>query len=96
VNITTVIRLPLTQMPPWPRDPALSHRRLVLQVQDREAPSNPMADLSLADKPIQSTVIGKDSIQLPLDVRELYQKLKALSHEKEILPTVIKVSTLAG
>jgi hypothetical protein len=55
-----------------------------------------MADLSLADKPIQSTVIGKDSIQLPLDVRELYKTLKALSHCRGILPTVIKVSNLTG
>jgi hypothetical protein len=59
-----------------------------------ESPVKSMADLSLADKPIRSTEFGTDGTQLPLDVRELYKKLKALSNGKEILPTIIKMSTL--
>ena len=60
------------------------------------SPVKSMADLSLTSKPVQFRTFGKDGTQLPLDVRELYKKLKALSHEKKILPRVIKVSTLAG
>jgi hypothetical protein len=53
-----------------------------------------MADLHLADKPIQLTGFGTGLTQLPLDVREWYKKLKALGNGGEILPTVIRVGTL--
>ena len=59
-----------------------------------KSPVKSMADLSLADKPIRSAEFGTDGTKLPLDVRELYKKLKALSNGKEILPTIIKVNTL--
>jgi hypothetical protein len=54
-----------------------------------------MADLCLAEKPILMTQFTNVT-QLPQDIREMYRKLKALSDGEEILPTVIKVSTLAG
>jgi hypothetical protein len=59
------------------------------------SPIKSMADLSLAEKPIRMTGFAKNT-QLPLDVSEMYRKLRALSSGKEILPAVIKVSTLAG
>jgi hypothetical protein len=59
------------------------------------SPVKSMADLCLAEKQILLTSFTTIT-QLPLDVRELYKKLKPLSHGEEILPTVIKVSTLAG
>jgi hypothetical protein len=61
-----------------------------------KSPVKSMADLSLTSKPIQLRTFGKGGTQLPLDVRELCGKLKALTHGKETLPTVIKVSALAG
>jgi hypothetical protein len=59
-----------------------------------KSPVKSMVDLSLTNKPIQSTEFGAEGTQLPLDVGELYEKLWTLSNCVEILPTVIKVSTL--
>jgi hypothetical protein len=55
-----------------------------------------MADLSLADKPIVSTQFGNDITQLPLDIREMCERLMILINGVGILPTIIKVSTLSG
>ena len=56
-----------------------------------------MADLSLADKPILTTAFGNDIIQkLPLDVREMWERLMMLNNGEDIKPTIIKVGTLSG
>ena len=60
-----------------------------------KSPLKSTADLSLAEKPIRLTDF-EITTQLPLDVSEMYEKLLALSSGNEILPAVIKVSTLAG
>ena len=54
-----------------------------------------MEDLCLAEKPVVMAEL-KDITQLPLDISELYRKLQTLNNGVGILPTVIKVSTLAG
>ena len=54
-----------------------------------------MADLAFADKRIQATKVGKTTT-LPVDVREMYERLNALSLGGGILPTLINVSTLCG
>jgi hypothetical protein len=55
-----------------------------------------MADLAFADKRIQATKISNNPSQLPVDAREMYKKLKALSLGKEFMPMPVKVSTLSG
>jgi hypothetical protein len=55
-----------------------------------------MADLSLADKRIVPMQFGNDIAQLPLDIREMFERLMILNDGEEILPTIIKVSTLSG
>jgi len=54
-----------------------------------------MADLSLADKRIKVTELG-DITQLPLDVREVYERLIIIDDGEGIMPTIIEVSTLSG
>ena len=61
-----------------------------------KSPVKSMADLAFADKRIQATKIGSNPTQLPVDVREMYKRLNALSVGEAILPTLIKVSTLSG
>ena|ERR1700722_6796839 len=61
-----------------------------------KSPVKSMADLSLADKPIVPTQFGNDIAQLPLDIREIFERLMILNDGEEILPTIIKVSTLSG
>ena len=61
-----------------------------------KSPVKSMADLSLADKPIVPTQFGNDIAQLPLDIREMFERLMILNDGEEILPTIIKVSTLSG
>jgi hypothetical protein len=61
-----------------------------------KSPVKSMADLAFADKRIQATKIGNNPSQLPVDAREMYKKLKALSLGKEFMPMPVKVSTLSG
>jgi hypothetical protein len=82
--------------PPSIKPPSTKRSSTKAPSKRSKSPVKSMADLSLTSKPIQLRTFGKDGTQLPLDVRELCEKLKALTHGKETLPTVIKVSTLAG
>jgi len=61
-----------------------------------ESPVISMADLYLAHKPIVPAPFGNDIAQLPLDIRDMFERLLILNSGEEILPAIIRVSTLGG
>jgi len=62
-----------------------------------KSPIKSMSDLTLADKPIAPREFGDDITQLPLDVREMCERLVILNDASvEIMPIIIAVSIQSG